>query len=45
MNEAHPLSTLIIIKSIDVNKGHFRSQKNNKNFLAFNYHILILLNH
>ena len=45
MDNAHPLSTPMVVRSLDVNKDPFDLGRMMKNFLVLKYHILVLLEH
>ena len=45
MDKSHPLSSLMIIRSLNVKKTHFILVKRVKNYLVLKYHILVLLVH
>jgi len=42
MDNAHPLSTSMIVRSLDAKKDSFQSLEENKKFLFQKYHILVL---
>ena len=43
MNEAHPLTSPMVVRSLDVKKDPFRPVKMVKNCLVLKYDILMLL--
>jgi hypothetical protein len=45
MDNAHPLSTSMIVRSLDAKKDSFQSLEENKKFLFQKYHILVLSEH
>ena len=46
MDKAHPLSSTMVVRSLDVKKDSFRPyEKMMKNYLVVKYHILVLLVH
>ena len=45
MDKAHPLSSPMIVHSLDVKKDPFRLCENGENYLVSKYHILVPLVH
>ena len=43
MDNAHPLSTPMVVRSLDVNKDPFRPRMDDEELLGPKYHILVLL--
>jgi len=46
MDKSHPLCPLMVVRSLDIDKGSFRDLKRMlKNFLVQKYHISVLVEH
>ena len=45
MDKAHPLSSPMVVRSLDVEKDSFRPCKRVRNYLVLKYHILVPLVH
>jgi hypothetical protein len=43
MEKAHPLSTPMVVRSLDVKKNHFCPREDDEKFLVLKYHILVQL--
>ena len=43
MNEAHPLTSPMVVHSLDVKKDPFRPCEKGEDYLVLKYHILVLL--
>ena len=45
MDKAHPLSSQMVVRSLDVKKDPFRPYEKSEDYLVLKYHILVLLVH
>ena len=41
MDKSHPLSSPMVVRSLDINKDPFRSHENKMTLLVLKYHILV----